>query len=105
MKILGKMTLITPVKGTVGTLITVSGTGYGSSETIRLSFGTTVTLTTVQATGAGTFTIIFTADAQPYGTNTVSVYGISSTENIGAGFAIAPNVYFAYPIAGLTGYG
>ncbi|MEK7812136.1 MAG: hypothetical protein AAB296_00115, partial [Candidatus Desantisbacteria bacterium] len=96
----GRMTLITPVKGTVGTIITISGTGYGSSETVRVSLGTTVTLSTIQATGAGTFTIIFTANNQPYATNTISVYGISSTENIMAGFAVDPKVYYVYPIAG-----
>ncbi|PIX16099.1 hypothetical protein COZ71_08540, partial [Candidatus Desantisbacteria bacterium CG_4_8_14_3_um_filter_40_12] len=98
----GKMTLFTPTNGTVGVFVTISGTGYGSSETIRVSMGTTVTLATVQSTASGTFTISFTTDNQPYGTNTVSAYGVSSTENIGAGFAIAPRVYFVYPIAGPT---
>ncbi|MEK9150409.1 MAG: hypothetical protein AAB267_10250, partial [Candidatus Desantisbacteria bacterium] len=96
----GKMTLITPVKGTVGTSITISGTGYGSSEIVRVSFGTTVTLSTIQAALAGTFTVIFTADNQPYATNTVSIYGVNSTENIGTGFVIDPKVYYVYPIAG-----
>jgi hypothetical protein len=56
--------VISPITGTVGTLITVTGEGFGNSEQVRIDFGTTLTIATATTNPAGSFTTTFTANAQ-----------------------------------------
>ncbi|MFH1860415.1 MAG: hypothetical protein ABH870_05320, partial [bacterium] len=69
---------ITPVTGTVGTIITITGEGYDNSEYITIFFGTTPDpITTVTASDAGSFSTTFTANLQSLSTVNVKAKGSS----------------------------
>ncbi len=42
-----------PTTGTVGTLVTVKGTGYGTSESVKINFGNTPSIITLTASNQG----------------------------------------------------
>lgn len=68
---------ITPSQGTVGTIITLSGNGYAIYDNIYIDFGTTKTIISFAASTGGTFTCVFTINAQGYGTTTVTARGVA----------------------------
>ncbi|PIX16596.1 hypothetical protein COZ71_07315, partial [Candidatus Desantisbacteria bacterium CG_4_8_14_3_um_filter_40_12] len=76
----GKVTLVTPNRGTVGTRVNVSGNGYGAGEQIRLEFGSTMSIGNTLASNMGTFTIDFTIDTQGSGQTTITAHGLTSNE-------------------------
>lgn len=76
--ITANITLLTPVSGTIGTTITISGNGYDSSELIKIDFGKTSTITTVTADLDGVFSSIFEADSQSSGTVTITAIGLTT---------------------------
>ncbi|MEK7813081.1 MAG: hypothetical protein AAB296_04910, partial [Candidatus Desantisbacteria bacterium] len=63
---------LTPCSGTVGTTITIEGTGYQGDKTIRISFGSTVTITTTTSSTNGTFSTTFIINTQPYSSQTIT---------------------------------
>ncbi|MEW6499229.1 MAG: hypothetical protein AB1589_43110, partial [Cyanobacteriota bacterium] len=77
-KIVPKLVYVTPDRGTVGTIVTLQGSGYLSNEEVRIGFGRTQTITTTFATPEGSFTTTFTIDTQPYGSTTIIAEGVSS---------------------------
>ncbi|MDI6735375.1 MAG: cohesin domain-containing protein [bacterium] len=62
---------VSPTSGTVGTIITIDGQGYLSTELIVIRFGTIPTIAMVTTNAAGTFLITFTFPLQVRGTKTV----------------------------------
>lgn len=74
----GKITSVSPVSGTTGTLIIITGEGFMEEE-IRISFGEVTTVKVVTSNPSGKFSATFTASIQPSGTITISAYGGSST--------------------------
>ncbi|MEW6608609.1 MAG: right-handed parallel beta-helix repeat-containing protein, partial [bacterium] len=66
--ILSNIIFITPSRGTVGTPVRIVGNGYGASEVIAISFGTTRTISLAVDDYAGKFDTTFTINTQPYGT-------------------------------------
>ncbi|MEK7812138.1 MAG: hypothetical protein AAB296_00125, partial [Candidatus Desantisbacteria bacterium] len=56
--------ILIPDYGSFGNEITVIGSGYGSTETITISFGQTLTITTGTSFSSGTFSITFIVDTQ-----------------------------------------
>ncbi|MEW6095659.1 MAG: prenyltransferase/squalene oxidase repeat-containing protein, partial [bacterium] len=75
-RMLGRITLVSPQQGTVGTLIEVSGDGFAANERIEIDFGTNPTIAVTWSDNAGRFKAVFTADTQPgCGTITVSAKG------------------------------
>jgi len=70
----GKVTLVTPNRGTVGTRVNVSGNGYGAGEQIRLEFGSTMSIGNTLASNMGTFTAAFTIDTQGSGQTTITAH-------------------------------
>ncbi|MDI6782434.1 MAG: hypothetical protein QME49_10100, partial [bacterium] len=97
---------VTPTSGTVGSLVTVSGNGYGASHGIAIKFGTTATIPAVTtSTVYGSWTAVFTVDTQPYGTTT-----IIAQDNVETGaiddevrFKIQPNIWYVSPTEGTVG--
>ncbi|MDI6735426.1 MAG: thermonuclease family protein [bacterium] len=75
----GKINLVSPVSGTAGTIIIISGEGFDGEEPIRISFGKIITVTMVTSHPLGSFSTIFTAGLLPSGTITIIAYGIHST--------------------------
>ncbi|MEK7813490.1 MAG: hypothetical protein AAB296_06985, partial [Candidatus Desantisbacteria bacterium] len=97
------LTLITPLKGTVGTWVTIEGCGYGSSERIRISMGTTPTITSVTSSSYGSFSVSFTADTQPLGGRVLSATGVNSGMIKSGMFSIQATVTNISPTFGTVG--
>ncbi|MFH1860885.1 MAG: right-handed parallel beta-helix repeat-containing protein [bacterium] len=69
---------ITPISGTVGTVIIVAGTSYAANDVIIIAFGTNNNIQQATASTYGSFTAAFTVDTQVQGTTTITAGGISS---------------------------
>ncbi|HAW50244.1 TPA: hypothetical protein DCX16_04785, partial [bacterium] len=75
-KVVGKVILVSPQSGVVGSYVTIEGCGYGTNTTIRIDFGTQQTITTTVSDDIdGTFSTTFIIDTQPYDTRVITVYG------------------------------
>ena len=74
---------LNPNSGYIGTSITISGTGYGASKTITVTYDSNpVTLTTGSTTGAnGTFSVSFKAPVSNGGNHTIIVTDGTTTQN------------------------
>ncbi|MEK7812701.1 MAG: carboxypeptidase regulatory-like domain-containing protein, partial [Candidatus Desantisbacteria bacterium] len=92
---------IVPASGTVGTVVTISGTGYSSGETVKIAFGTNVSIQTAVAGQNGSFTTTFTVDTQVYGTTSITASGVSAVA-VNA-FSIQPQVVSVLPTSGTVG--
>ncbi|MEW6620722.1 MAG: cohesin domain-containing protein [bacterium] len=74
----GRIYILTPISGTVGTIITLSGNGYGINEDIVIHFGTIRSIATSIASDAGTFSTTFTFPLMVRGTKTVTAKGMKT---------------------------
>lgn len=63
----GKLIMVTPTEGTVGTTITIVGEGYGPTETVRVDFGGRLDVAKVTTSEEGTFTAEFQLTPYPAG--------------------------------------
>ncbi|MDI6735541.1 MAG: terpene cyclase/mutase family protein, partial [bacterium] len=70
--------IVSPISGTIGTIVKVTGTGFGQTETIRVDFGQSPTITTAMTNARGSFTTNFTIDSQQAGMTTVKSTGLNS---------------------------
>jgi len=83
--------LVSPISGTVGSFVTISGKGFFATEGIIIDFGTTSTIATTTTDGSGSFSTTFTATFQPdFGTVTVSAKGLNSQAKVTTKFNIIP---------------
>ncbi|PIY19991.1 hypothetical protein COZ13_02430, partial [Candidatus Desantisbacteria bacterium CG_4_10_14_3_um_filter_40_18] len=98
--ILPQVVSVSPTAGTVGTMVTISGTGYGVTDTLTVAFGTNATIQQAAASEYGSWTAAWTVDTQVYGTTTITVSGVSSAANR---FFIQPEVYMVTPTMGSVG--
>ncbi|MDI6781140.1 MAG: hypothetical protein QME49_03410, partial [bacterium] len=94
---------VTPISGTVGTSITINGSGFGANENIRVGFGTNVTYTWAQATGAGTFSGTFYVDNQKRGNTLIKATGSSTAQEATGNFSIQPEIIGFTPTIGTVG--
>ncbi|MDI6781923.1 MAG: hypothetical protein QME49_07480, partial [bacterium] len=95
---------VTPLSGTVGSWVTVSGNGYRSNGQVRLEFGSCGTITTTTAANNGSWTAMFTVDTQGYGTTAITGHDIAA--NVSAGtwtYRILPNIINVTPLSGTVG--
>ncbi|MEW6103154.1 MAG: hypothetical protein AB1630_04975, partial [bacterium] len=101
--IVGKITLVFPSSGVVGSFVTVTGCGYGTNTTIRIDFGKTQTITTTLSDNLdGTFSTSFIVDTQPYDTRVITAYG--PLENFATSlFFIRPKISLVSPPSGIVG--
>ncbi|MEK7812745.1 MAG: cohesin domain-containing protein, partial [Candidatus Desantisbacteria bacterium] len=101
--LLPNISFITPTIGTVGSIVTVAGSGYGIYEQIRLGFGNNAAITHIFSDGNGMFTACFTTDTQAYGTTTIAARGDISGLITAGCFKIMPNIILLTPTSGQTG--
>ncbi|MGC4189655.1 MAG: SH3 domain-containing protein [Thermomicrobiales bacterium] len=89
----GSTLQISPVSGTVGTAITVSGSGYTSGESVRIYWNSTSTtpLATVTAND-GSFSTTITVPETPRGSYQVIARGASSDKQESSPFTVAPSL-------------
>jgi len=96
---------ITPASGTVGTQITVTGSGFALSPTpvsIYWDSGTTP-ITTTTATPTGTISVTFTSPASAKGNHTVKAQDTAATPNSAtASFSTTPKIVLS-PTSGSFG--
>ncbi|MEW6095350.1 MAG: right-handed parallel beta-helix repeat-containing protein [bacterium] len=102
-KILPKILFVVPYEGTVGTMVTIRGSGFGANELICINFGTTPTIQTTSTYAEGSFTTTFTIDTQSYGTTTIKVIGVNTQAEIMVYFFILPSIIFVSPCDGTVG--
>ncbi|PIX17025.1 hypothetical protein COZ71_05475, partial [Candidatus Desantisbacteria bacterium CG_4_8_14_3_um_filter_40_12] len=101
-KIGGRLTRISPNTGSVGTIVTLEGDGFGSPDGLRVDLGTKWGITSLSITG-GTWTTTFTIDTQSYGTTTITVTGTQSNATAQGIFTISPNIISVTPLSGTVG--
>ncbi|PIP41842.1 hypothetical protein COX18_02265, partial [Candidatus Desantisbacteria bacterium CG23_combo_of_CG06-09_8_20_14_all_40_23] len=94
---------VDPLDGTVGTIITVCGTGYGADEDVRVDFGQTKTINVSRTDVCGTFSVTFTIDTQPIGPTTVICTGLNSGTSTDAIVTIKREITGVYPTFGSVG--
>ncbi|MEW6609557.1 MAG: hypothetical protein AB1414_19285, partial [bacterium] len=99
-KILPNIIVITPGQGTVGSVVTVLGNGFGANKVIRLDFGTTAMIQTTSSYSEGSWSTTFTVDTQVYGQTTIKASGSEQASGI---FTILPNIVELTPIFGSVG--
>ncbi|MFH1096435.1 MAG: right-handed parallel beta-helix repeat-containing protein, partial [Candidatus Desantisbacteria bacterium] len=97
------LTEITPISGTVGTVVQIMGNGFAACELLQIAFGTTQAICNVTSNSNGAFSATFTVDTQPYGITTVRVSGITSNFIASVGFRILPHIILISPTAGQIG--
>ncbi|MFH1097144.1 MAG: gliding motility-associated C-terminal domain-containing protein [Candidatus Desantisbacteria bacterium] len=99
--ILPQVVSMMPVTGTVGTVVTIAGTGYAASDNIIVAFGMNPTIQQTIANSSGLFSTTFTIDTQSYGTKTITAGSqVAMASNI---FIIRPQVVRIMPTAGTVG--
>ncbi|MEW6620177.1 MAG: VWA domain-containing protein [bacterium] len=80
--------IITPISGTVGIIITVTGENFSPIEAIRIDFGLISSITIATTTAYGTFATTFTVSSQPAGTTTIVATGLTSGSKAYATFTL-----------------
>ncbi|MBI4753180.1 hypothetical protein HY793_02250, partial [Candidatus Desantisbacteria bacterium] len=97
--------LTSPTQGTVGTLVSITGCGYGRSETIAVTFGTNGTITIVSSNSGGMFAASFTVDTQPHAMSSTPIkgYGTASNQVAQSDFKIMPKIISVTPVSGTVG--
>ncbi|MBI4778315.1 hypothetical protein HY792_05300, partial [Candidatus Desantisbacteria bacterium] len=78
--ILSKIISLNPPDGSVSTLVTITGTGFGTG-TVRIDFGTHQTITTTAGNNNGTFSLTFRVNTQSWGTKVITVSTSSDVLN------------------------
>jgi hypothetical protein len=96
--------LVSPLTVTVGQTLAVSGTTFGASEPLTLTWGggTTTTLTTTLTTASGGFSLSVKAPAAVVGAHTLTATGQNSHKQATAMVTIKPKLGLK-PTAGLPG--
>ncbi|MBU1754634.1 IPT/TIG domain-containing protein, partial [bacterium] len=101
-QIMPRIIEFTPITGTVGCLVTISGNGYGADSTVRIILGTTARKDTA-ASPYGSFTTTFTIDTQPYAATVVTATGTTYSESGTKSFSILPAIWQVAPFGGSVG--
>ncbi|MBU0700327.1 hypothetical protein KKE26_03395 [bacterium] len=98
-----KIVMVIPMQGTIGTCISLAGNGFGSAESICVSFGTTPTIVTGITSINGTFATTFAVNTQACGPTTITVRGIDSLAMAAASFNISSCLVMISPTTGTVG--
>ncbi|MEK7813191.1 MAG: hypothetical protein AAB296_05460, partial [Candidatus Desantisbacteria bacterium] len=94
--------MVTPAKGSIGTPVTVIGTGFVATDVVNITFGNTSNISTATVGSDGLFTAYFTINTQQLGTTTVSASGTLSTSAMST-FRIIPSIILLSPGQGMVG--
>jgi hypothetical protein len=93
--VLGGALTLSRTSGPPGTSITISGTGFGASETgIAVTFDGTVVTSGITANGVGAWSGTFTVPASVAGPHTIGAYGSSTSADsiTGVTFTVSPGL-------------
>ncbi|MEW6607385.1 MAG: FG-GAP-like repeat-containing protein [bacterium] len=102
--ILPSIIFVSPCDGTVGSLVTIAGNGFGKLEAIGVDFGTTLNVCMISSTMYGSFSAVFTVNTQLYGSTTIVASGfVSGTRVFWYGFKIVPKITQVLPSSGQVG--
>ncbi|PIX17026.1 hypothetical protein COZ71_05480, partial [Candidatus Desantisbacteria bacterium CG_4_8_14_3_um_filter_40_12] len=96
---------VTPKSGTVGSIVSISGDGFGASEPVSILLGNpgnASTVTTITAQASGEFSTTFTVTNKPYGTTSVIAMGTSGANTVDW-FKVLPAIIQVSPTAGSVG--
>jgi len=99
----GGIQSVMPTYGYVGTLVTVTGAGFGKEESIQADFGKTGGIVSTASTADGNFSFIFTVDSQSQGRKDILVKGLETGERDEKGFVITPHIELVTPTTGTVG--
>ncbi|MEW6097359.1 MAG: hypothetical protein AB1567_12690 [bacterium] len=99
----GKITLVNPTSGTVGTVITVEGEDYTPSETIRIDLHGQFGAVRSCCSGEGTFSTSFTLGKHPGGINKFVVVGFTSYALDKGTVAVESRISLITPTSGKVG--
>lgn len=99
----GNIKSMMPTYGKLGSVVTISGTGFGNKEPIKIDFGNIKDVVDVKSDEQGNWTADFEVDAQAGGRKTVSVRGLLSGEKGESVFVVMPGISFISPISGVFG--
>jgi len=99
----GKITLVNPTSGTVGTVITVEGEGYTPSETIRIDLPGQFGAVSAYCSGEGTFSTCFVLGKHPAGINKFVVVGFTSYALDRGTIAVESRISLITPTSGKVG--
>jgi len=99
----GGIQSIMPTYGYVGTLVTVTGAGFGKEEVIRVDFGKTKSIIFTTSSSEGNFYVTFTVDSQSQGKKDIIVKGLNTGERDEKGFVITPHIELVTPTTGTVG--
>ncbi len=69
---------VSPTSGTIGSIVTVSGEGFGQTEEVVIDFGVNPTIAVTMTDNLGQFKTVFTVDTQPAGVKTIIAKGMIS---------------------------
>lgn len=97
----GKVTLASPSSGSVGSIVTIEGTGYNEGEYVYISFGTAQNVTSYKVGQNGTFSVTFMINTQPGGTTIITAYDLSELST--GEFCIIPTIIGIVPKSGQEG--
>ena len=97
------ITLLNPLSGKVGEVVTLTGRGYKGSETLHITFGTHITITTVTVSSDGTFSVTFVVSTQVAQTRVITAYGIESGVSSTTIFQLKARIYLVQPSSGISG--
>ncbi|MEK7812679.1 MAG: hypothetical protein AAB296_02875, partial [Candidatus Desantisbacteria bacterium] len=93
---------VSPSKGTVGTLVTIKGNGFGDTKKIRIAFGTNPSISTIYSDSSGSFTSSFTIDIQSKGITTITATGLVTGATATNTFEITAELIIT-PMSGTVG--
>ncbi|MEW6104471.1 MAG: NosD domain-containing protein, partial [bacterium] len=102
-KITGKIALVLPTSGSVGSIVTLQGVGFSSGKQITIDFGTHLTITTAISCVNGTFSITFVVDNQPPCTKMITARDFKETATTIFLLLPSPRITLLAPSSGLIG--
>ena len=101
--ICSSIVMISPISGSVGTVVRIMSNGFGANELIRISLGHTATINITTANETGSFDTSFTVDTQPAGTTTIMASGVMTGQMAAYRFFIMPSTILLTPTQGTVG--
>ncbi|MEK9149010.1 MAG: hypothetical protein AAB267_03070, partial [Candidatus Desantisbacteria bacterium] len=99
----GRVLSVNPSIGTVGSMITVNGDGYGKNEPVNIHFGFTQTIAIAVANTVGKYSTSFVVTTQPSGTTTITVVGPVSNQESKGYFKVETGLTLITPLMGTVG--
>jgi hypothetical protein len=69
---------VSPTFGAYGTIVNITGSGFGANENVTIDFGSTSNILITSSNASGNISAQFTVDVQPAGAKNVTATGLTS---------------------------